>query len=190
MRRMSYPAGRTQERMRRRLPTFGSSTARARTHATQHHPDHHHRRSIRTGAGLWPRRRALKLPALVGYLIAGVVIGPHTPGFVADLELSNQLAEIGVMLLMFGVGLHFSLDDLWKVRRIALPGAMVQILVATALGASAAHLWGWDLGAGWCSACRCRWPARWCCSGPWSIAASSTRSTGESPSAGWWSRTW
>lgn len=90
----------------------------------------------------------LKLPALVGYLIAGVVIGPHTPGFVADLELSNQLAEIGVMLLMFGVGLHFSLEDLWKVRRIALPGAMVQILVATALGASVAGLWGWNLGAG------------------------------------------
>ncbi|MDZ7842813.1 MAG: YbaL family putative K(+) efflux transporter [Gammaproteobacteria bacterium] len=90
----------------------------------------------------------LKLPALVGYLIAGIVIGPYTPGFVADLELSHQLAEIGVMLLMFGVGLHFSLDDLWKVRRIALPGATVQILVATALGASAAALWGWDPGAG------------------------------------------
>lgn len=90
----------------------------------------------------------LKLPALVGYLIAGVVIGPQTPGFVADLELSHQLAEIGVMLLMFGVGLHFSLDDLWKVRRIAIPGALVQILVATTLGASAAHLWGWNLGAG------------------------------------------
>lgn len=90
----------------------------------------------------------LKLPALVGYLVAGVVIGPYTPGFVADLELSNQLAEIGVMLLMFGVGLHFSLGDLWKVRRVALPGAMVQILVATALGASAAALWGWSLGAG------------------------------------------
>lgn len=90
----------------------------------------------------------LKLPALVGYLVAGVVIGPYTPGFVADLELSNQLAEIGVMLLMFGVGLHFSLNDLWKVRRVAIPGAMVQILVATALGASAAALWGWDPGAG------------------------------------------
>lgn len=90
----------------------------------------------------------LKLPALVGYLIAGIVIGPYSPGFVADLELSHQLAEIGVMLLMFGVGLHFSLDDLWKVRRIALPGAMVQILVATALGASAAAWWGWHPGAG------------------------------------------
>lgn len=90
----------------------------------------------------------LKLPALVGYLIAGVVIGPATPGFVADLELSRQLAEIGVMLLMFGVGLHFSLDDLLAVRRIALPGAVGQITVATALGVAVATLWGWSFGAG------------------------------------------
>lgn len=90
----------------------------------------------------------LKLPALVGYLVAGVLIGPATPGFVADAELSSQLAEIGVILLMFGVGLHFSLDDLLAVRRIALPGAIVQIAVATALGALVASLWGWSLGAG------------------------------------------
>lgn len=90
----------------------------------------------------------LKLPALVGYLIAGVAIGPATPGFVADVELSQQLAEIGVMLLMFGVGLHFSLDDLLSVRRIALPGAVAQIAVATLLGAGVAWLWGWNLGAG------------------------------------------
>ena len=89
----------------------------------------------------------LKLPALVGYLVAGILIGPATPGFVADVELSTQLAEIGVMLLMFGVGLHFSLDDLLAVRKIALPGAIVQIAVATALGGVVAHLWGWDLGA-------------------------------------------
>jgi CPA2 family monovalent cation:H+ antiporter-2 len=89
----------------------------------------------------------LKLPALVGYLIAGIMIGPATPGFVADVELSRQLAEIGVMLLMFGVGLHFSLDDLLAVRRIALPGAIVQIAVATALGMAVATLWGWSLGA-------------------------------------------
>jgi CPA2 family monovalent cation:H+ antiporter-2 len=88
----------------------------------------------------------LKLPALVGYLIAGVLIGPATPGFVADIELSRQLAEIGVMLLMFGVGLHFSLDDLLSVRRIALPGAIVQIVVATALGVAVATHWGWSLG--------------------------------------------
>jgi CPA2 family monovalent cation:H+ antiporter-2 len=88
----------------------------------------------------------LKLPALLGYLIAGIIIGPATPGFVADLDLSQQLAEIGVMLLMFGVGLHFSLQDLLAVRRIALPGAVAQIAVATALGAGLASLWGWSLG--------------------------------------------
>jgi CPA2 family monovalent cation:H+ antiporter-2 len=90
----------------------------------------------------------LKLPPLVGYLIAGIIIGPATPGFVADLELSSQLAEIGVMLLMFGVGLHFTLDDLLAVRRIALPGAIVQIAVATFLGMSIAAFWGWSLAAG------------------------------------------
>ncbi len=89
----------------------------------------------------------LKLPALVGYLVAGILIGPATPGFVADMELSTQLAEIGVMLLMFGVGLHFSLDDLLSVRKIALPGAIVQIAVATALGGAVAHFWGWGIGA-------------------------------------------
>src|SRR3990172_9283675 len=90
----------------------------------------------------------LKLPALVGYLIAGIVIGPATPGFVADLELSSQLAEIGVMLLMFGVGLHFSLKDLLAVRRIALPGALVQMTVTTLLGVGVTALWGWSLAAG------------------------------------------
>lgn len=90
----------------------------------------------------------LKLPVLVGYLVAGILIGPATPGFVADIELSRQLAEIGVMLLMFGVGLHFSLDDLLAVRRIALPGAVAQIAVATALGVALAAFWGWSVGAG------------------------------------------
>ncbi|MGE5219628.1 MAG: YbaL family putative K(+) efflux transporter [Chloroflexota bacterium] len=90
----------------------------------------------------------LKLPPLVGYLIAGIAIGPATPGFVADIELSTQLAEIGVMLLMFGVGLHFSLEDLLAVRRIALPGALVQIVVATMMGLGAAALWGWSHSAG------------------------------------------
>ena len=88
----------------------------------------------------------LKLPALVGYLIAGVLIGPATPGFVADIELSGQLAEIGVILLMFGVGLHFSMGDLLAVRRIALPGAVAQIGVATALGSWMAISWGWSPG--------------------------------------------
>jgi monovalent cation:H+ antiporter-2, CPA2 family len=90
----------------------------------------------------------LKLPALVGYLAAGILIGPATPGFAADTHLAGQLAEIGVMLLMFGVGLHFSVKDLLEVRRIALPGAILQIAVATALGIGLAHLWGWGLGAG------------------------------------------
>ena len=90
----------------------------------------------------------LKLPVLVGYLVAGIIIGPATPGFVADVELSSQLAEIGVMLLMFGVGLHFSLDDLLAVRQIALPGAVVQITVATVLGMAVSAAWGWSLAAG------------------------------------------
>ena len=87
----------------------------------------------------------LKLPVLIGYLAAGIIIGPSTPGFVADLDLSAQLAEIGVMLLMFGVGLHFSLEQLLAVRHIALPGAIVQIAVATALGGAVAHYWGWNM---------------------------------------------
>ena len=90
----------------------------------------------------------LKLPPLVGYLIAGILIGPATPGFVADLELSAQLAEMGVMLLMFGVGLHFSIDELLSVRRIAVPGAIVQILTATLLGIAASTVWGWTVPAG------------------------------------------
>ena len=87
-----------------------------------------------------------RLPALVGYLLAGILIGPYTPGFVADVGLASQLAEIGVMLLMFGVGLHFSIGDLLAVRRIAVPGAIVQIGVATAMGAALALGWGWTPG--------------------------------------------
>jgi monovalent cation:H+ antiporter-2, CPA2 family len=90
----------------------------------------------------------LRLPALVGYLLAGVAIGPFTPGFVGDVHLAHQLAEIGVILLMFGVGMHFSVRDLWGVRRIALPGALAQIAVATAMGAGIAAYWGWTFGAG------------------------------------------
>jgi CPA2 family monovalent cation:H+ antiporter-2 len=90
----------------------------------------------------------LKLPPLVGYLLAGIAIGPFTPGFVADQNIANELAEIGVILLMFGVGLHFSLDDLLSVRKIAVPGALAQILCATLLGASLAMWLGWPLGAG------------------------------------------
>jgi CPA2 family monovalent cation:H+ antiporter-2 len=90
----------------------------------------------------------LKLPPLVGYLLAGVLIGPWTPGFVADVHLAQQLAEIGVMLLMFGVGMHFSLGDLLEVRKIALPGAVAQIAAATAMGAGVAAFWGWPLEQG------------------------------------------
>ena len=89
----------------------------------------------------------MRMPALVGYLFAGIVIGPFTPGFVADTHLASQLAEIGVMLLMFGVGLHFSLGDLLAVRKIAVPGAVVQMAAATAMGMGAATLWGWSLPA-------------------------------------------
>ena len=86
----------------------------------------------------------LKLSPLVGYLVAGVMVGPHTIGFVADVELAPQLAEVGVILLMFGVGLHFSLADLMKVRRIAVPGALVQIAAATGLGWGLGRLLGMD----------------------------------------------
>jgi CPA2 family monovalent cation:H+ antiporter-2 len=90
----------------------------------------------------------LKLPVLVGYLLAGVLVGPFTPGYVADQELAPQLAEIGVILLMFGVGLHFSLKDLMAVRKIAIPGAVVQITAATVMGLGLALLLGWSVGAG------------------------------------------
>ncbi|MEO6322360.1 MAG: cation:proton antiporter, partial [Polaromonas sp.] len=90
----------------------------------------------------------IKIPALVGYLVAGILIGPATPGFVADMHIAAQLSEIGVMLLMFGVGLHFSLKDLLAVRRIAIPGAVVQMTLATLLGMGLAWWWGWSWGAG------------------------------------------
>ena len=90
----------------------------------------------------------LRMPPLVGYLVAGILVGPHTPGFVADQSLATELAELGVILLMFGVGLHFSLKDLLSVRAIALPGAVVQIGFATVLGMGLARLLGWNLGAG------------------------------------------
>ena len=90
----------------------------------------------------------LRLPPLVGYLLAGVAVGPFTPGFVADAHLAPQLAEVGVILLMFGVGIHFSPADLLKVRRLALPGAIGQVTVATILGLGVARLWGWSFGEG------------------------------------------
>lgn len=90
----------------------------------------------------------IKIPALVGYLLAGIAIGPATPGFVADVHIAAQLSEIGVMLLMFGVGLHFSLNDLLAVRRIAIPGAVAQMSLATLLGMLVAWWWGWSWGSG------------------------------------------
>jgi K+:H+ antiporter len=90
----------------------------------------------------------LRIPPLVGYLLAGVAVGPFTPGFVADQNLASELAELGVILLMFGVGLHFSLNDLLSVRAIALPGAVVQIAVATCMGLGLALSLGWTIGAG------------------------------------------
>ncbi len=90
----------------------------------------------------------LRISPLVGYLLAGVIVGPFTPGYVADQALATELAEIGVILLMFGVGLHFSLKDLMSVRAIAIPGAIAQMAVATLMGMGLAHLLGWTLVAG------------------------------------------
>lgn len=90
----------------------------------------------------------LRLPPLVGYLVAGILVGPYTPGFVADAGLSTQLAEVGVILLMFGVGLHFSASDLLAVKGVAIPGAIGQIVLATLLGIGMCSLWGWSFGTG------------------------------------------
>ena len=89
-----------------------------------------------------------RISPIVGYLLAGVAIGPHTPGIVADQEFASQLAEVGVILLMFGVGLHFSLGDLLKVKWIALPGALIQMTATTAVGTGFAPLLGWNLATG------------------------------------------
>jgi CPA2 family monovalent cation:H+ antiporter-2 len=90
----------------------------------------------------------LRLSPIVGYLLAGVLIGPFTPGFVADAHIAEQFAELGVILLMFGVGLHFHLADLLAVRRVAIPGALVQIAAATGLGVLLARAFDWSMGAG------------------------------------------
>ncbi len=91
--------------------------------------------------------RKLGLPALVGYLLAGLAIGPFTPGFVGNYANISQLAEMGVIFMMFGVGLHFSLGDLWRVRNIAIPGAILQMAIAAALGWFLAQQWGWSMSA-------------------------------------------
>ncbi|MBS0558783.1 MAG: cation:proton antiporter [Proteobacteria bacterium] len=90
----------------------------------------------------------LRLPPLLGYIVAGIACGPHTPGFVGDAELAHQLSEIGVILLMFGVGMHFSLRDLLAVRNVALPGALIQTALVTVLGLALGAVWGWSIGGG------------------------------------------
>ena len=92
--------------------------------------------------------RRIGLPTIAGYLLAGIVIGPFTPGFVGDTETISQLAELGVIFLMFGVGLHFSLHDFWKVRSIAIPGALGRMAVTTLLGFGLSQLWGWPVSSG------------------------------------------
>ena len=90
----------------------------------------------------------LKLPPIVGYLAAGIAIGPFTPGLSADPSIATELAEVGVILLMFGVGIHFSLEDLWSVRWVAIPGSIGQIVIATATTALVVPLWGWTYAQG------------------------------------------
>ena len=98
--------------------------------------------------GLGFATQKLKLSPIVGYMLAGILVGPFTPGYVADKEIATQFAEIGVILLMFGVGLHFHLKDLLAVRKVAIPGAVVQIAAATALGAIVTRMFGWSWTAG------------------------------------------
>ncbi len=95
--------------------------------------------------GLCARRAGL--PTLVGYMLAGIAIGPFTPGFVGDVNAIGELAELGVIFLMFGVGIHFSLADLWKVRDVAMPGALGRMALTTLLGYGLSQLWGWSIGA-------------------------------------------
>jgi monovalent cation:H+ antiporter-2, CPA2 family len=97
--------------------------------------------------GLLARR--VGLPTIVGYLVAGVALGPFTPGFRGDVDAIGQLAELGVIMLMFGVGLHFSFEDLWEVRRIAIPGALLQMIVVTLGGYALGRFWGWSNGGAW-----------------------------------------
>lgn len=92
--------------------------------------------------------RKIGLPSIAGYLIAGLIIGPFTPGFIGDTSDISQLAEMGVIFMLFGVGLHFSLKDLWRVRAIAVPGAILQMILATGLGFMLARFWGWSISAG------------------------------------------
>ena len=100
--------------------------------------------------------RRVGLPTIVGYLLAGVAISPLTPGWTADTHALTQMAELGVILLMFGIGVHFSFEDLWRVRDIAIPGALAQMAIVTVIGAQLAGWWGFSSGP------RCwRWRSAW-----------------------------
>ncbi len=94
--------------------------------------------------------KPLKLPSILGYLVAGVLIGPHTPGFIGSVEIASQFSDVGVLLLMFGVGLHFSLKDLMSVRKIAIPGALIQVTAGTALGFGCGTMVGFTLAESLC----------------------------------------
>ncbi|STR41172.1 Potassium/proton antiporter RosB [Klebsiella michiganensis] len=126
----------------------------------------------------------LRISPLVGYLLAGVLAGPFTPGFVADTKLAPELAELGVILLMFGVGLHFSLKDLMAVKAIAIPGAIAQIAVATLLGMALSAMLGWSLMTGSFLVCVFLPPVPWCCCARWKNDSLLIASGGKSLSAG------
>ena len=119
----------------------------------------------------------LKVPALVGYLLAGILVSPSVFGFDVDLNLANQLAEIGIMLLMFGVGLHFSLTDLLKVKGLVVPGAICQMLLSALIGFGLSWLWGWDVGHQFFSAAVYPVLPRSLFSKPWRQEACSRAST-------------
>ena len=128
--------------------------------------------------------RRVRVSPLVGYLLANVLVGPSTLGFVADPALAGDLAEIGVILLMFGVGLHFSLEDLLSARGIALPGALAQIVFATGFGMALTWSLDWKPGAGLVFGSRCRSPARWFCCAPCRSGVPWKPNRGASRSAG------
>ena len=132
----------------------------------------------------------LRIQPLAGYVLAGVAVGPFTPGFTADAALAAELAEIGVILLMFGVGLHFSLKDLMSVAKIVVPGAIVQIVIATAIGAGLAHLLGWSWVAGLVFGLSLSVASTVVMMRAFQDRQCSRPSAAASPSAGWWSRTW
>jgi Kef-type K+ transport system, predicted NAD-binding component len=132
----------------------------------------------------------LRLPPLIGYLVAGILISPNTPGVVGDVHLANQLAELGVMFLMFGVGMHFSLNDLMQVRRIALPGAVLQIAVATLLGVGVSMLWGWNFGSALIFGLSLSCASTVVLLKAWVIVACSNPLTGKLQSAGFWLKIW